>query len=53
MWKIKTDTLIEQTQRKLDHDNEIIEAENACLKARMDNEATLLKARQRCWKNKT
>ena len=42
--KIKTDTLIEQAQRKLDHNNEIIEAENARLKARMDNEAVLLKA---------
>ena len=48
------DTLIEQTQRKLDHDDEIIEIENACLKAEneaallkecIDNEATLLKER--------
>ena len=37
--KIKTDTLIEQTQHNLDHDDEIIEIENARLKA--ENEAAL------------
>ena len=50
--KIKTDTLIEQTQRRLDHKNELLEIENARVKAendtallkeRMENEAALLK----------
>ena len=41
--KIKTDTLIEQTQHNLDHDDEIIEIENARLKA--EAEAARLKAR--------
>ena len=42
--KIKMDTLTEQTQRKLDHDNEIIEEENAGLKARQDAERKKCKA---------
>ena len=40
---MKTDSLIEQAQRKFYHDNEILEAENARLKARM---VMILKARQ-------
>ena len=52
--KIKTDTLIEQTQCKLDHENELLEIENARMKAEngaallkecTENEAALLKAR--------
>ena len=38
--KIRADTLIKQTQRKLDHENELIEIENTCMKA--ETEAGLL-----------
>ena len=41
--KIKTATLIEQTQRTLDHENDLLEIENARIKA--ENEAIILKAR--------
>ena len=41
--KNKTATLIEQTQRKLDHENDLLEIENARIKA--ENEAALLKER--------
>ena len=41
--KSKTDTLIEQNQRKLCNEKELIELENTRVKA--ENEAVLLKAR--------
>ena len=45
--KIKTDTLIEQTQRNLDHDDEIVEIENARLKPRTDNKAEVARLKDR------
>ena len=48
--KIKKDTLIEQTQHKLDHDDEQIEIENVAARLKEctdnDNEAALIKAQQ-------
>ena len=41
--KRKTETLIEQTQQNLDHENDILEIENARIKA--ENETVLLNER--------
>ena len=40
----KLKLILEQTQRKLNHDNEIIQAENVRLKARQDAERIKCKA---------